>query len=70
METQENTIKKVKESNETVQDLKVEIKKQRKSKPGNGKPRKEVVTYRCKQRQQNTGDRRENIRCKRYYKRD
>jgi hypothetical protein len=36
---------------------------------GNGKPRKEVRNYRCKHHQQNTRDRREHLRCRRYHRR-
>ena len=32
------------------------------------KPRKEVRSHRCKHHQQNTRDRRENLRCKRYHR--
>ena len=39
-------------------------------KPENGKPKKEVMSYRCKHQQQNTRNRRENLRCRRYCRRD
>jgi hypothetical protein len=32
------------------------------------KPTKEVRSHRCKHHQQNTRDRRENLRCKRYHR--
>jgi hypothetical protein len=32
------------------------------------KPRKEIRSHRCKHYQQNTRDRRENLRCRRYHK--
>jgi hypothetical protein len=34
-----------------------------------GKPRKEVRSYRCKNHQQNIRDRRANLRCRRYQRR-
>ena len=67
------TGKQVKEL-KAIQDLKVEgetIKKNTNGgKPGNGKPRKEVRNCRCKYHQQNTRVIRENLRCRRYYRRD
>ena len=33
--------------------------------PGARKPRKEIRSHRCKRQQQNTRDRRENLRCRR-----
>jgi hypothetical protein len=63
----------VKELNKAIQDLKVEveiIKKTQMEAPGNGKPRKEVRNYKCKYYQQNTRDRRGNLRCRRYSRRD
>jgi hypothetical protein len=66
----------MKELNKVVQDLKGEvesIKKKKKNtnggKPGCGKPRKEVRNYRSKYHQQNTRDRRENLRYRRYHRR-
>jgi hypothetical protein len=34
--------------------------------PGVRKPRKEIRSHRCKHHQQNTKDKRENLRCRRY----
>jgi hypothetical protein len=65
---QENTTKQVKELNKNIQDLKMEIEKVNKSHPGDRKPRKEIRSHRCKHHQQNTSDRRENLRCRRYQK--
>jgi hypothetical protein len=36
--------------------------------PGVRKPRKKIRGHRCKHHQQNTGDRRENLRCRRYHR--
>jgi hypothetical protein len=58
--------------NKTIQDLKMEretIKKKKTTKADNPvvrKPRKEIRSHRCKHHQQNTRDRRENLRCRRY----
>jgi hypothetical protein len=35
---------------------------------GDRKPRKEIKSHRCKHHQQNTRDRRENLRCRRYHR--
>jgi hypothetical protein len=67
----ENTIKPAKEMNKIIQDLKMEIEKKKITKgdnPEDRKPRKEIESHRCKHHQQNTGDRRENLRCRRYHK--
>ena len=34
--------------------------------PGDRKPRKEIRSHKCKHHQQNTRDRRETLRCRRY----
>jgi hypothetical protein len=39
------------------------------SNPGDGKPRKEVKSYKCKHNQQNITDKRENLRLRRYLRR-
>ena len=71
-ELQENTIKQVKELNKTIQDVKMEtetIKKITKGdNPESSKPRKEIRSYRYKHHQQNTNDRRETSRCRRYHR--
>ena len=36
--------------------------------PGDRKPRKEIRSHRCKHHQQNTRDRRENLRCRRFHR--
>jgi hypothetical protein len=36
--------------------------------PGVRKPRKEISSHRCKHHQQNTRDRRQNLRCRRYHR--
>ena len=72
-EIQENTGEQVTELNKLIQDLKVEvetIEKIQTGKHGSGKPRKEVRNYRCKYLQQNTRDRRESLRCRRYHRKD
>jgi hypothetical protein len=73
-EIQENTGKQVKKLNKVIQDLNVEVEtvleNTNGSKPGNGKPRKEVRNYRCVYYQQNAKDRRENLRYRRYGGRD
>jgi hypothetical protein len=62
----------VKELSKTVQDLKMEretIKKiTKRDKSGDVKQRKEIKSYSCKHQQQNTRDRRENLRCRRHHK--
>jgi hypothetical protein len=37
-------------------------------KGGDRKPRKEIRSHRCKHHQQNTINRRKNLRCRRYYR--
>jgi hypothetical protein len=57
----------LKELNKTFQDLKMEtetIKKSVGDNPGDRKPRKEIRCHRHKHHQQNTRDRRENLRCR------
>jgi hypothetical protein len=62
----------VKELNKTIQYLKMEIETMKKitkgNLPGVIKPRKEVRSHRCKHNQQNTRDRRENPRGRRYHR--
>jgi hypothetical protein len=36
--------------------------------PGDRKPREEFKSHRCKHPQQNTRDRRDNLRCRRYHR--
>ena len=64
----------MKEINKTVQDLKVEIESLKKNtnwgNPGDRKHREENRNNRCKNHQQNTGDGRENLRQKRYNRRN
>jgi hypothetical protein len=72
-ELQENTIKQAKEMNKTIQDLKMEIETIKKiqreiDSPGDRKHRKDIRTPRCKHHQQNTRDRRANLRCRRYHR--
>jgi hypothetical protein len=58
----------VKELNKPIQDLKTEIDTKEIIKgdnPGDRKPRKEIRTHRFKHHQQNTRDRRKNLRCRR-----
>jgi hypothetical protein len=59
---QENTMKQVKEMNKTVQDMKMGIDSTEKTE--DGKHREENRNNRCKHHQQNTRDRRENLRCR------
>jgi hypothetical protein len=70
---QENTIKEATERNKTIQDLKVEVETIKKSQretdnPGVRKLRNEIRSHRCKHHLENTRDRRENLRCKRYHR--
>jgi hypothetical protein len=62
-EIQGNTVKQVKELNK--EDLKVE-ENTNGGNPWNGKPRKEVRNYRCKNHQQNIRDKRVHLRCRTY----
>jgi len=59
----------MKELNKTIQDLKMEIESLKKNtkgaSPGDGKPRKEIRSHKCKCHQQNIRDRRENISVRR-----
>jgi hypothetical protein len=41
-------------------------KSQKGDNPGDRKSRKEIRNHKCKHQQQNTRDRKENIRCRRY----
>jgi peptidoglycan hydrolase CwlO-like protein len=70
---QNKTIKQAKEMNKTIQDLKMELEKNKeitkRDNPGVRKPRKEIRSHRCKHHQQNIRDRRENLRCRRYHRR-
>ena len=63
------TNKQAKELNKTTQDPKIEVETKKDTTKGDSsgdrKPRKEVRSYRCKHHQQNTRDRRENLRCRR-----
>ena len=65
-ELQENTTKQVKELNKTIQDRKMEVETIKKSQMGDNTGdrnlRKEIRNHRCKQKQQNTRDGRENLR--------
>jgi hypothetical protein len=71
-ELQENTTKQVKELNKTIQDLKNGNRNKKeitnRHNPGVRKPRKKIRRHRCKHHQQNTRDRRENLRCRRYHR--
>jgi hypothetical protein len=60
----------MKELNKTIQDLmEIETKEITKGdNPGDRKPRKEIRNHRSKHHQQNTRDRRENLRCKRHHR--
>ena len=49
-----------------VQYLKKEVDTIKNANGGNAKPRKAVQSYRCKNQQQNTRDRGENLRHKQY----
>ena len=40
----------------------------KRDKPGERKLRKEIRSQRCKHHQQNTRDRRENLKCRRYHR--
>jgi uncharacterized protein YoxC len=64
--------KEVKELNKTIQDLNVEKETMKKitkrDNPGERKPRKEIRSHRHKHHQQNTRDRREILRCRRYHR--
>jgi hypothetical protein len=63
----------MKELNKTIQDLKMEIeifkKNTKGDNPRDGKPRKESRSDKCKHHQQNTRNRKENLRCRRYHRR-
>jgi hypothetical protein len=62
----------VKELNKTIQDLKMEVETIKKSQKETTlkfkKPREEIKSHRCKHHQQNSGARRENLRCRRYHR--
>ena len=66
------TNKQAKELNKTTQDPKIEVETKKDTTKGDSsgdrKPRKEVRSYRCKHHQQNTRDRRENLRCRRFHR--
>ena len=68
-ELQENTTKQVKELNRTIQDLKNGSRHNKeittRDNYGDRKPRKGIRSHRWKHHQQNTRDRRENLRCRR-----
>jgi hypothetical protein len=66
-ERQENTGKEVKELNEVIQNLKVEVERKKTQMEANLEMEnlvKEVRNYRYKYCQQNKRDRRENLRCR------
>jgi hypothetical protein len=71
-ELQKNTVKQAKEMNKTFQYLKngnrnnKEITKG--DHPGVRNPRKDSRSHRCKHHQENTRDRRGNLRCRRYHR--
>jgi hypothetical protein len=69
-ELQENTIKQAKETNKTIQNLKNGTRNNKEitkiDNPGVSKPRKEIRSHRYKHHQQNTKDRIEHLRCRRY----
>jgi hypothetical protein len=71
-ENQENTSKQVREMNKTILDLKREVDTIKKTQSeGNARdrnPRKEIWNHRCENQQQNTRDRRVNLRCKRFHR--
>jgi hypothetical protein len=73
-EIQENIGKQVKELSKVIPRPESRSRNNKESinggKPGNGKPRKEVRNYRSKFHQKNSIDRRENLRCRRYCRRD
>jgi hypothetical protein len=58
------------ELNKTIQDLKVEVEKNKENPKGDNSgdrnPRKEIRNHRCKHQQQNARDGRENLRCRRF----
>ena len=70
-ELQENTTKQVKELNKTIQDLKIEIETIKKSQRETTLEMENLEIFRShrfKHHQQNTRDRRENLRCRRYHR--
>jgi hypothetical protein len=68
-ELQENTTKQVKELKKTIQDIKMEIET---IKTSQRETTREIENLgkrsRCKHHQQNTRDRRETLRCRRYHR--
>ena len=62
-ELQKNTNKQVKELSKTIQDLKSEGETTKKFQRENRKPGEEIRGHRCKYQQQNTRDRRKNLKC-------
>jgi hypothetical protein len=60
------------ELNKTIQDLKSEVKTiktiPKGDNSGDRNPRKENRNHRCEYQQQNTRDRRENLRCRRFHR--
>jgi hypothetical protein len=62
----------VKYSNKAIQDLKMEVEKNKEITKGdnseNRKPRKDIRSHRCKHNKYNTSDRRDNLRCRRYHR--
>jgi hypothetical protein len=69
-EIQENTSKQVTYLNEAIQDLETIKKTQMEANLEMEKSKKEVRNYKCKYQKQNTKDRRENRRYRRYCRRD
>ena len=69
-ERQGNTINQVKELNKTKNRNRNRNNKEntKGGNPGDGQLRKVIRSYRCKHHQQNSRDRRENIRCRRYHR--
>ena len=71
-ELQENTTKQVMELNKTIQDLKIGSRNNEENPKGDNtgqrKPRKEIRNHNCENQQQNTRDRRENLRCRRFHR--
>jgi hypothetical protein len=58
----------VKELDKAIQDLKMETEITKGYNPEDRKPRKEIRNHRCKHHQQNTRDRREYLKGRRYHR--
>jgi hypothetical protein len=70
-ELQENTIKEAKEMNKTIHDLKLEIetiKKSQKETTWELENQGKIRSHRCKYHQQNTKNRKKNLRGRRYHR--